>query len=64
MLIRAGYEIEFDLPQPAEVITHLNVLAEHVPQLRTPDQMQVWPMGCRRCKCRAFTTASAISATV
>ena len=54
MLIRAGYEIEFDLPQPAEVITHLNVLAEHVPQLRTPDQMQVWANGLPQMQMQSF----------
>jgi transglutaminase-like putative cysteine protease len=43
MLIRLGYEIEFNIPQPVAVVALLNVHPSREPDLREPDEMRIEP---------------------
>jgi transglutaminase-like putative cysteine protease len=43
MLIRLGYEIEFNIPQPIAVVTLLNVHPSRERDLREPDEVHVEP---------------------
>lgn len=47
MLIRAGYEINFDLPNPTVVTTLLNVVPERREALLRPDLLRVYANGKR-----------------
>lgn len=47
MLIRAGYEIAFDLPQPTVVTTLLNVVPERRIGLHRPDLLRAYFNGAR-----------------
>src|ERR1700760_4732442 len=41
MLIRLGYDILFDLPQPANMVAMLHVHPSRVPDLLTPDTLRI-----------------------
>ena len=43
MLLRLGYDIEFELPAPVAIVALLNVHPSRVADLRAPDQMCVSP---------------------
>src|SRR4029077_836109 len=43
MLIRLGYDIEFNIPQPVAVVALLNVHPSREPDLREPDELQIEP---------------------
>jgi transglutaminase-like putative cysteine protease len=43
MILQLGYNIEFDLPAPAAVVTLLNVHPSRVADLRAPDELRVEP---------------------
>jgi transglutaminase-like putative cysteine protease len=43
MLIRLGYEIEFELPAPAAIVALLNVHPSRAGDLREPDELKVAP---------------------
>jgi transglutaminase-like putative cysteine protease len=44
MLIRLGYDIEFNIPQPVAVVAILNVHPSRVPDLREADELHIEPM--------------------
>jgi transglutaminase-like putative cysteine protease len=44
MLIRLGYDIEFNIPQPVAVVALLNVHPSREPDLREPDELRIEPM--------------------
>jgi transglutaminase-like putative cysteine protease len=43
MLIRLGYDIEFNIPQPVAFVALLNVHSSRAQDLREPDQLQIEP---------------------
>jgi len=43
MLIRLGYDIEFNIPQPVAVVALLNVHPSREPDLREPDVLRIEP---------------------
>src|SRR5271165_2433928 len=43
MLIRLGYDIEFNLPQPVAVVALLNVHPSREGDLREPDELHIEP---------------------
>jgi transglutaminase-like putative cysteine protease len=43
MLIRLGYDIEFNIPQPVAIVALLNVHPSREPDLREPDDLRVEP---------------------
>jgi len=43
MLLRAGYEIEFELPAPAAIVTLLSVHPSRKGDLRAPDELRIEP---------------------
>jgi transglutaminase-like putative cysteine protease len=43
MLLRIGYEIEFELPAPAAIVTLLNVHPSRKGDLRAPDELRIEP---------------------
>src|SRR5664279_6529021 len=43
MMIRAGYQISYDCPQPTPMILTLSVHPSRVPDLLTPDRMRLDP---------------------
>jgi hypothetical protein len=43
MLIRLGYDIEFNIPQPVAVVALLNVHPSREADLREPDQLRIEP---------------------
>src|ERR1700675_5004851 len=43
MLIRLGYDIEFNIPQPVAVVALLNVHPSREPDLREPDELHIEP---------------------
>ena len=43
MLIRLGYDIEFNIPQPVAVVALLNVHPSREPDLREPDVLRTEP---------------------
>jgi transglutaminase-like putative cysteine protease len=43
MLIRVGYEIEFNIPQPVAVVALLSVHPSREPDLREPDELHIEP---------------------
>jgi transglutaminase-like putative cysteine protease len=43
MLIRLGYDIEFNIPQPVAVVALLNVHPSREPDLREPDELRIEP---------------------
>lgn len=44
MLIRLGYDIEFNIPQPVAVVALLNVHPSRELDLREPDELRIEPM--------------------
>ena len=44
MLIRLGYDIEFNLPQPVAIVALLNVHPSRESDLREPDDLRIEPM--------------------
>jgi transglutaminase-like putative cysteine protease len=43
MILRLGYDIEFELPAPAVMVALLNVHPSRLPELRAPDELGVEP---------------------
>jgi transglutaminase-like putative cysteine protease len=43
MLIRLGYDIQFDIPEPAPMVAMLHVHPSRIPDLRAPDELQITP---------------------
>jgi transglutaminase-like putative cysteine protease len=43
MLIRLGYDIQFDIPEPIPMVALVNVHPSRVPDLREPDELQLTP---------------------
>jgi len=43
MLIRLGYDIQFDIPEPAPMVAMLHVHPSRIPDLRAPDELQISP---------------------
>ena len=43
MILRLGYDIQFELPAPAAIVALLNVHPSRVADLRAPDELQVEP---------------------
>jgi transglutaminase-like putative cysteine protease len=43
MLIRLGYDIQFDIPEPAPMVAMLHVHPSRIADLRAPDELQVTP---------------------
>jgi transglutaminase-like putative cysteine protease len=43
MILRIGYDIQFDIPAPVTIVTLLNVHPARVPDLRGPDELNVDP---------------------
>ena len=43
MILRLGYEIQFELPAPAAIVALLNVHPSRVADLRAPDELRVEP---------------------
>ena len=43
MIIRLGYDIQFDIPAPVEMVALLNVHPSRVPDLREPDELCIEP---------------------
>jgi transglutaminase-like putative cysteine protease len=43
MLIRLGYDIQFDVPCPTPIVALLNVHPSRVPDLREPDEVRIEP---------------------
>lgn len=43
MILRLGYDIQFELPAPAAIVALLNVHPSHVADLRAPDELRVEP---------------------
>jgi transglutaminase-like putative cysteine protease len=43
MILRAGYEVEFEIPAPVAMVALLNVHPSRVSDLRAPDELGVWP---------------------
>ncbi len=43
MLIRLGYDIQFDIPEPIPMVALVNVHPSRVADLREPDQLQLTP---------------------
>jgi transglutaminase-like putative cysteine protease len=43
MLLKLGYEIEFELPQPTSIVALLNVHPSRAGDLRAPDELQLAP---------------------
>ena len=44
MLIRLGYDIEFNIPQPVAVVALLNVHPSRAPDLLEPDELNIEPL--------------------
>ena len=44
MLIRLGYDMEFNIPQPVAVVALLNVHPSRVLDLREPDELHIGPL--------------------
>ncbi|MGD0297634.1 MAG: transglutaminase family protein [Bryobacteraceae bacterium] len=43
MLIRLGYDIQFDIPEPAPMVAMLHVHPSRIADLRAPDELQITP---------------------
>jgi transglutaminase-like putative cysteine protease len=43
MLIRLGYDIEFDIPEPAPMVAMLHVHPSRIADLRAPDELHITP---------------------
>jgi transglutaminase-like putative cysteine protease len=43
MLIRLGYDIQFDIPETAPMVAMLHVHPSRIPDLRAPDELQITP---------------------
>lgn len=43
MILRLGYDIEFDIPEPVTIVTLLNVHPSRIVDLRSPDELRVEP---------------------
>jgi transglutaminase-like putative cysteine protease len=43
MLIRIGYDIQFDIPEPIPMVALVNVHPSRVPDLRKPDELHLTP---------------------
>jgi transglutaminase-like putative cysteine protease len=43
MLIQLGYDIQFDIPEPAPMVAMLHVHPSRIPDLRAPDELQITP---------------------
>src|SRR6204780_1574700 len=44
MLIRLGYDIQFDIPEPAPMVAMLHVHPSRIADLRAPDELQITPI--------------------
>ena len=58
MLIRLGYDIQFDIPAPVDMVGVLHVHPSRVQDLREPDELSVTP----EVRPRPTRTATAIAA--
>ena len=45
MLIRLGYDIQFDIPEPVPMVAMLHVHPSRTADLRAPDELQITPAG-------------------
>ncbi len=45
MLIRLGYDIQFDIPEPVPMVAMLRVHPSRTADLRAPDELQITPAG-------------------
>jgi hypothetical protein len=44
MILRLGYDIEFEIPAPVAMVALLNVHPSRIAELRTPDELAVEPV--------------------